>query len=66
MLGLARIRTNAECDGAMLEEIDGEEAVARIHIAEALSYRGETFAPGAGRGPIRWYTKLLNIISFLP
>ena len=41
-LGLARIRTNAECDGAMLEEIDGEEAVARIHIAEALSYRGET------------------------
>jgi magnesium chelatase family protein len=79
-LGLARIRTNAECDGAMLEEIaapdragltllreaaealglsargyhrslrvartladlDGEEKVARIHIAEALSYRGET------------------------
>jgi magnesium chelatase family protein len=79
-LGLARVRTNAECDGAMLEEIaapdragltllreaadalslsargyhrtlrvartladlDGEEAVARIHIAEALSYRGET------------------------
>ena len=79
-LGLARIRTNAECDGAMLEEIaapdragltllreaadalslsargyhrtlrvartladlDGEETVARIHVAEALSYRGET------------------------
>jgi magnesium chelatase family protein len=79
-LGLARLRTNAECDGAMLEQIaapdragltllreaadalslsargyhrtlrvartladlDGEEAVARIHIAEALSYRGET------------------------
>ena len=69
-----RIRTNAECDGAMLEEIaapepsgltllrdaadalflsargyhrtladlDGEGRVARIHIAEALSYRGET------------------------
>jgi magnesium chelatase family protein len=79
-LGQARIRTNAECDGAMLEEIaapepagltllrdaadalslsargyhrtlrvartladlDGEESGARIHIAEALSYRGET------------------------
>jgi magnesium chelatase family protein len=79
-LGLARIRTNAECDGALLEEIaapdragqtllreaadalslsargyhrtlrvartladlDGEERVARIHVAEALSYRGET------------------------
>ena len=78
--GLARIRTNADCDGAALEEIaapdragltllreaaealslsargyhrtlrvartladlDGEETVARIHIAEALSYRGET------------------------
>jgi magnesium chelatase family protein len=75
-----RIRTNAECDGALLEEIaapdsqglsllrdaanalslsargyyrtlrvartladlDGEENVARIHVAEALSYRGET------------------------
>lgn len=74
-----RIRTNAECDGTMLEEIaapepagltllrdaadalalsaccyhralrvartladlDGEEHVARIHVAEALSYRGE-------------------------
>jgi len=79
-LGLARVRTNAECDGALLEDIatpdragltllreaadalalsargyhrtlrvartladlDGEEKVARIHIAEALSYRGET------------------------
>jgi len=79
-LGLPRVRTNAECDGALLEEIaaperagltllreaadalslsargfhrtlrvartladlDGEETVARIHIAEALSYRGET------------------------
>ncbi|MFO7477930.1 MAG: YifB family Mg chelatase-like AAA ATPase [Methyloceanibacter sp.] len=79
-LKLARIRTNAECDGALLEEVaapdragltllreaadalslsargyhrslrvartladlDGEEKVARIHIAEALSYRGET------------------------
>ena len=77
---LPRVRTNAECDGALLEEIaapepagltllreaadalslsargyhrtlrvartladlDGEETVARIHIAEALSYRGET------------------------
>ena len=73
-----RIRTNAECDGTMLEEmapepagltllrdaadalalsargyhralrvartladLDGEEHVARIHVAEALSYRGE-------------------------
>ncbi len=25
-----------------LADLDGEEAVARIHIAEALSYRGET------------------------
>ena len=79
-LGLARVRTNAECDGVLLEQIaapdragltllreaadalslsargchrtprvartladlDGEEKVARIHIAEALSYRGET------------------------
>lgn len=79
-LGLLRIRTNAECDGALLEEIaapdraglsllreaaealglsargyhrtlrvartladlDGEETVAHNHIAEALSYRGET------------------------
>jgi Magnesium chelatase, subunit ChlI C-terminal len=75
-----RARTNADCDGNLLEEIaapdqagrtllreaadalslsargyhrtlrvartladlDGEERVARIHIAEALSYRGET------------------------
>lgn len=79
-LGCVRIRTNAECDGTLLEEIaapesaglvllrdaadtlalsargyhrtlrvartladlDGEECVGRIHIAEALSYRGET------------------------
>jgi magnesium chelatase family protein len=79
-LGLARVRTNAECDGSLLEEIakpeasglkllrdgaetlclsargyhrtlrvartladlDGESRVGRIHIAEALSYRGET------------------------
>ena len=79
-LGLPKIRTNAECDGAALEDIaapspdglrllrdaaeslalsargyhrtlrvartladlDGEAKVARIHIAEALSYRGET------------------------
>jgi magnesium chelatase family protein len=85
-LGLARVRTNADCDGALLEEIaepeaagltllrdaadalslsargyhrtlrvartladlDGEERVARIHVAEALSYRGP--APGASRG----------------
>jgi magnesium chelatase family protein len=79
-LGLTKVRVNAECDGALLEEIaapdaagltllrdaadalslsargyhrtlrvartladlDGESQVARIHIAEALSYRGET------------------------
>jgi magnesium chelatase family protein len=79
-LGLPRVRTNAECDGALLEDVaapdaqglsllrdaanalslsargyhrtlrvartladlDGEEKVARIHVAEALSYRGET------------------------
>jgi predicted ATPase with chaperone activity len=79
-LGLARVRTNAECDGSLLEEVaapepqglallrdaanalslsargyhrtlrvartladlDGEEKVGRIHVAEALSYRGET------------------------
>lgn len=77
-LGLARVRTNAECDGSLLEEIsspepsqaparcrryavfecarlppdftrgpDGEEKVARIHIAEALSYRGETLRRAA-------------------
>ena len=78
-LGLPRLRTNAECEASLLEEIarpeaaglkllrdaadalalsargyhrtlrvartladlDGEENVARIHIAEALSYRGE-------------------------
>src|SRR5262245_1291384 len=75
-----RARTNADCDGSLLEgiaapdhagrtllreaadalglsargyhrtlrvartlaDLDGEERVARIHIAEALSYRGET------------------------
>ncbi len=79
-LGQPKIRTNAQCDGTVLEEVaapdpeglrllrdaadtlalsargyhrtlrvartladlDGEEKVARIHIAEALSYRGET------------------------
>ncbi len=79
-LGLSRVRTNAECDGTVLEEIaaperqglsllrdaanalsltargylrtlrvartladlDGEDAVERIHVAEALSYRGES------------------------
>ena len=84
-LGLQRVRTNAECDGSLLEEIsspepsglkllrdaadtlslsargyhrtlrvartladlDGEEKVARIHIAEALSYRGETLRRAA-------------------
>ena len=86
----ARVRTNAECDGSVLEEtsspepselkllrdaadtlslsargyhrtlrvartladLDGEEKVARIHIAEALSYRGETLrrAAVAARG----------------
>ena len=78
--GCQRIRTDAECDGALLDEIaapdasgltllrdaadalalsargyhrtlrmartladlDGEARVARIHVAEALSYRGET------------------------
>jgi len=32
-------RTLADLDG---EELDREEKVARIHVAEALSYRGET------------------------
>ena len=79
-LGCLRIRTDAECDGALLEEVaspepagltllrdtadalslsargyhrtlrvartladlGGAEQVGRIHIAEALSYRGET------------------------
>jgi magnesium chelatase family protein len=79
-LGAARVRTNAECSGHVLEEIatpdaegtallrqaadtlllsargfhrtlrvartladlDGAEKVGRMHIAEALSYRGET------------------------
>jgi magnesium chelatase family protein len=79
------VRTNAECDGSLLEEIsspepaglkllrdaadtlslsargyhrtlrvartladlDGEEKVARIHVAEALSYRGETLRRSA-------------------
>ncbi|GAB4233155.1 MAG: YifB family Mg chelatase-like AAA ATPase [Methyloligellaceae bacterium] len=81
-LGAPGIRTNAECDGTLLEEIarpdaaglellhkaaeslrlsargyhrtlrvartladlDGAEAVARVHVAEALSYRRETLA----------------------
>ena len=84
-LGLQRVRTNAECDVSLPEEIsspepselkllrdaadtlslsargyhrtlrgprtladlDGEEKVARIHIAEALSYRGETLRRAA-------------------
>ncbi len=79
-LGCQRIRTNAECDGTLLEEVaspepaglallreaadalalsargyhrtlrvartladlDGAAQVGRIHVAEALSYRGET------------------------
>jgi magnesium chelatase family protein len=79
-LGAARLRTNAECSGHVLEQVaqpddaglalirqaaetlklsargfhrtlrvartladlDGAETVARIHVAEALSYRGET------------------------
>jgi magnesium chelatase family protein len=79
-LGIPRARTNADCDGSLLEEIampdaagrtllrdaadalslsargyhrtlrvartladlDGEPRVQRIHVAEALSYRGET------------------------
>ncbi|MGZ5862335.1 MAG: magnesium chelatase subunit ChlI family protein [Methyloceanibacter sp.] len=28
--------------GRTLADLDGEDCVARIHIAEALSYRGET------------------------
>jgi magnesium chelatase family protein len=28
-----------------LADLDGETRVARIHIAEALSYRGETLRP---------------------
>jgi len=30
-----------------LADLDGEEKVARIHIAEALSYRGETLRRAA-------------------
>jgi magnesium chelatase family protein len=79
--GAKRVRTNADCSGALLDEIatpdaeglallrqaaealnlsargfhrtlrvartladlDGAEAVGRVHVAEALSYRGETF-----------------------
>jgi magnesium chelatase family protein len=79
-LGAKRTRTNAECSGALLEQmampdeagvallrqasetlqlsargfhrtlrvartladLEGAEAVARVHVAEALSYRGET------------------------
>jgi magnesium chelatase family protein len=79
-LGAKGVRTNADCSGALLEEIampdeagvallrqaserlqlsargfhrtlrvartladlDGAEKVARLHVAEALSYRGET------------------------
>jgi len=40
-----RIRTTAACDGTMLgdrgDSDPGEEHVARIHVAEALIYRGE-------------------------
>jgi magnesium chelatase family protein len=32
-----------------LADLDGEEKVAPIHIAEALSYRGETLPPGPRR-----------------
>jgi magnesium chelatase family protein len=84
-LGLARVRTNAECEVNLLEaiaapdpagltllrdaaaalglsargyhrtlrvartlaDLDGEACVARIHIAEALSYRGETLRRAA-------------------
>ncbi|HEY8299933.1 MAG TPA: hypothetical protein VIF65_05595 [Methyloceanibacter sp.] len=40
-----RIRTNAECDGAMLEQIARPrraDALRETAAAEALSYRGET------------------------
>ena len=40
------------CVPRTLADLDGEEKVARIHIAEALSYRGETLrrAAVAARG----------------
>ena len=47
-----------------LADLDGEDAVARIHIAEALSYRGETLR--RAQVADRRFTKPLNIISFLP
>jgi magnesium chelatase family protein len=88
--GTAKLRTNAECAGHLLEQIakpdqaglalirqaadtlklsargfhrtlrvartladlDGADAVARIHIAEALSYRGETLRADGNRNQV--------------